>query len=850
MRKVILFSGIFALVVMALSVMKDGVFREYRYYQRAYRQKLIALAESDAEKAVAKSYGIKLRQLVLPDLNRTDRCISCHVAIEDPRMAKGKNPLKTHPAGYLAKHDINKLGCTICHDGQGLATTSVDAHANTIRFWEKIRMKGDLVQANCLRCHHVESIPDATTVSLGHKLFMQNGCLGCHKKGQVGGFIGPDLDLIGDASFHMKSPAKRNQKELLGKFNHNVNLAYLFESVKFPSLQPDQSKMVDNQFSDKEAYALAVYLKSFQAMVVPDALQDFDKHVVLPDGRDLYLAYCAACHGKDGQGAELKEIDKVGPSLAGEKFQAVAESSFVRKMISDSGSSVMPAWGRSGGLSPAHIDLITDYVMSMRKDSPVGDSDYQGRPGPGRVRFATLCAGCHGIDGEYEQDLIGPSLDSPQFLTYASREFLRTTIVEGRKGTAMPAWYFLKDKAVKDIVAYLSDKRGPPPAFAAVRKAMSKEGAAIKGHERFISRCGSCHGFDAEGRIGPSLRSPEFQALASDQFIYETVIEGRRSTAMGAWSHLSGDELGSIMAYLRTFPSGQVRASAKKAVASEKAGKRSFERICAQCHGEKGRGLIGPAIGGKDFLRSVSDQFLRETISYGRSGTAMRSNLKGTPGVVSMEAEEIEELIAYMRVLESENVDASGQDVTQGDISLGRQVFARSCSQCHGPYGGGDSGPAIGMAGFLATVSDGFIEGTVANGRTGTEMRGFSPGHGALSELSGHELRSVVAYLRSSADADKIKPKVVHGTPLRGKSLFNRQCAQCHGDADRGSFAPRLLGSKFLSAASDSYLQATMSMGHGSQMRSMIRGGGGVVEMTSEDINDIIAYLREAYNKE
>jgi hypothetical protein len=33
-------------------------------------------------------------------------------------------------------------------------------------------------------------------------------------------------------------------------------------------------------------------------------------------------------------------------------------------------------------------------------------------------------------------------------------------------------------------------------------------------------------------------------------------------------------------------------------------------------------------------------------------------------------------------------------------------------------------------------------------------------------------------------------------------------------------------------------------MGHGANMRSMIRGGSGIVEMTGRDINDIIAYLR------
>ena len=48
-----------------------------------------------------------------------------------------------------------------------------------------------------------------------------------------------------------------------------------------------------------------------------------------------------------------------------------------------------------------------------------------------------------------------------------------------------------------------------------------------------------------------------------------------------------------------------------------------------------------------------------------------------------------------------------------------------------------------------------------------------------------------------------------------------------------------------MESVSDSYLQATMSLGrHGTQMRPMMKGGGGVVELSSQEVNDIISYLR------
>ncbi|MDP6490608.1 MAG: c-type cytochrome [Kiritimatiellia bacterium] len=846
MRLTLLLSSVLAIGLMLYMAFRETVAPPYRQYQVQYRDELIAQAGTPEEVASAKAYPIRRRQLFLPHLGEADRCISCHVGMEDVRMADQPHPIRTHPGDILAKHDIRKMGCTICHDGQGRATTVEEAHANTIKFWERPRLDGDTLQANCLRCHHVESLPRAATLQHGRKLFAEGGCLGCHKRNGIGGFVGPDLSSIGDASFHVKVPVEEHHEELIKRFGGNVNLAYLYEAVRYPRAQPHDSSMLIRDLSDEDAYALAIYLKSFQRREIPDHIQHFEKHLPQVTGAMLYAEMCSACHGKNGEGAMLPNQNKLGPSLNGHGFQSIATLDFVTRFVAESGSSLMPQWGKSGGLSEAQIDAVSRHVLSLRAATPEPDPDYVGNIKHGRSRFESRCAGCHGIDGNYEMDLIGPTLSSPEFLSYASEAFITKTIVDGREDTAMPKWSFLRDREVKDLTAYLTRARGETPSVAAVQQAAQQPHAATQGRHVFRNRCGSCHGMDAEGGLGPSLNTPEFQAVASDPFIHKTVTEGRRGTAMGAWSQLSAQEVGGILAFLRSFPKGVVRSPQGGAVASESRGRINFERTCAPCHGEGGRGLIGPAIGGHDFLNAVDDQFLRETLRYGRMGTAMRANLKGTASFASFSEQEIEEIIAYMRALQLQPFDTIGVTVTQGDVPLGRELFARNCAQCHGDFGGGGSGPAVGRPGFLATVSDGFLEGTIANGRSGTEMRSFSHGQDALTELSEHEIRSVVSYLRSQADVARQTPKLALGTAARGADLYARQCAQCHGTATEEGFAPRLLNPQFLAAASDSYLQATMSLGHGTTMRSMIRGGAGVVEMTGREINDLIQYLREA----
>ncbi|MCH8177484.1 MAG: cytochrome c, partial [Proteobacteria bacterium] len=84
----------------------------------------------------------------------------------------------------------------------------------------------------------------------------------------------------------------------------------------------------------------------------------------------------------------------------------------------------------------------------------------------------------------------------------------------------------------------------------------------------------------------------------------------------------------------------------------------------------------------------------------------------------------------------------------------GRQWFAYICSTCHGPngdgYAAGGTGTAIGKAGTLNKVSDGFLRTTIKEGRSNTRMLGFS-GPEALANLSDQEIDDIIVYLRTLA---------------------------------------------------------------------------------------------------
>ena len=64
--------------------------------------------------------------------------------------------------------------------------------------------------------------------------------------------------------------------------------------------------------------------------------------------------------------------------------------------------------------------------------------------------------------------------------------------------------------------------------------------------------------------------------------------------------------------------------------------------------------MVGTSIGNKDFLRKVSDGFIRETVMHGRSNTRMMG-FTGPEVLANLKKEEIEDIIADMRTLDSGN---------------------------------------------------------------------------------------------------------------------------------------------------------------------------------------------------
>ena len=157
--------------------------------------------------------SLKIQQLILPnvvdDVNfirvyKMDRCQTCHLAIDKVGYEKYPQPYTTHPnlglyLGGASSHPIDKVGCTVCHEGQGQSVSfNAASHMPTgdkqKEEWEKKfgweqphqwdfpMLPTKMTDASCAKCHkQQEYIPQADNLNVAYATFERAGCYACHK---------------------------------------------------------------------------------------------------------------------------------------------------------------------------------------------------------------------------------------------------------------------------------------------------------------------------------------------------------------------------------------------------------------------------------------------------------------------------------------------------------------------------------------------------------------------------------------------------------------------------------------------------------------------------------------------
>ncbi len=366
--------------------------RPWRRYQREYRVLVELRGETEQECKL-----LAIEQIWLPDLTldyhfrrvaRFDRCTTCHQGIAQTDRGFPR-PFSVHPRldlflGATSPHPVDQFGCTVCHDGQGSATSfrwtshtpnTADAMAGwrrdhdwrPNRDWEWPMLPRRFVESRCLQCHHeVTDLepsnryldPPAPKLLAGYHLIRENGCFGCHEiqgYDAAGHRIGPDMRLEPDAVSLVKEGIPGTMRKVgpsLRDIAQKLTSAMLMDRMADPRRFLPSTRMPrffglhNHLFSPAleqarrlepvEIHAIAAYLLSASVPIEPlPASQGLAGDPAPARGRKVFhMQGCLACHKHeafpDGQSI-------VGPDLSrmGAKYTTDASKVWLRDYLRD-----------------------------------------------------------------------------------------------------------------------------------------------------------------------------------------------------------------------------------------------------------------------------------------------------------------------------------------------------------------------------------------------------------------------------------------------------------------------------------------------------------------------------------
>ncbi len=595
----------FAVLSVALAVVAvAAVVQEGRAEWRQWQSRFAALEGATALHGGDADGARGVQQIWLPDLDRVDRCTSCHLGIASPETKDAPQPFRAHSGPWLDTHRPDRFGCTSCHGGQGEATTYRGAAHDPLPFWPEPMASRELMEARCGACHQERDPPSTYWLARGRSVMTDRNCVACHE------IPGRDADEV-------RAPR-------LDGLARKVSPAWLRGWLDDPRGYLERSRMGDFRLRPEEVEALAAFLLEPHGAVELDEV-DWEGADAERGGELFRASRCVTCHSVDGRGGTLApELGHVGAKVTRDWLY-----SWIRDPHRLQPDTLMPRFRFTD-------EQVRDLAAYIAEDlaEPKGLDPNRAAPDPasaaeGRRIFERRgCYSCHELEGFPERPRIGPKLAGvgdrildPVPLVARGVEptlpnWLHTKVSGPERvleTARMPTFGFSEHDAAAVTVALLSLRARAVPPDRATRDPdrppyvpQGEFGALVRRY-----RCLSCHQIQGTGgnlstvvldRIGTQLRWDYIEQYVQKPIAVRVGLAERMPHL-----NIAREEARVLADFLSTvMVDDALEAEVPRGAAAVARGKELFDgHGCQGCHivGDRG-GFVGPDLNGSgDRLR-------------------------------------------------------------------------------------------------------------------------------------------------------------------------------------------------------------------------------------------------------
>lgn len=184
------------------------------------------------------------------------------------------------------------------------------------------------------------------------------------------------------------------------------------------------------------------------------------------------------------------------------------------------------------------------------------------------------------------------------------------------------------------------------------------------------------------------------------------------------------------------------------------------------------------------------------------------------------------------------------------------KLYNKNCRGCHGEDGTLGPAPPLRDQVFLTIVPRDELLKVIAEGRRGTSMPAFAMGDGGT--LTHEQVEILVKGLTGELWSNKFTPAkgewpdylppAEKGDVARGKSLFAKACAQCHGENGAGTKTMGPINNPaFLNLSTEQFFRRIIITGRSDLgMPNCMETTGRPADftaLTGAEINDIVALI-------